>query len=75
MSEKKRLGFWENFILSGVVAAVSKTVAAPTERVKLLIQNQEEMLKQGRLYKPYNGVVDCTMRTYKNEGILPFWRG
>lgn len=73
--DKKKLGFIENFMLSGVAAAVSKTAAAPIERVKLLVQNQGEMLKQGTLDKPYSGVVDCTMRTMKTEGVLSFWRG
>lgn len=74
MSQKK-LGFAENFALSGAAAVISKTAAAPIERVKLLVQNQDEMLKSGRLDKPYNGVIDCTMRTFRNEGVLPFWRG
>jgi len=69
------LGFAENFMLSGVAAAVSKTAAAPIERVKLLVQNQAEMLKQGSLDRPYGGVVDCTVRTMKTEGIFAFWRG
>jgi len=69
------LGFTENFILSGAAAIISKTAAAPIERVKLLVQNQGEMLKTGRLDKPYNGIIDCTARTFRNEGILPFWRG
>jgi len=71
----KKLGFAENFMLSGVAAAVSKTAAAPIERVKLLVQNQGEMLKQGSIDRPYNGVVDCTMRTLKSEGPIAFWRG
>jgi len=75
MPDKKKLGFFENFMLSGVAAAVSKTAAAPIERVKLLVQNQDEMIKQGRLDKPYSGIVDCVSRTAKTEGILPFWRG
>merc|ERR1712064_137614 len=33
------------------------------------------MIKQGRLDKPYNGVIDCTMRVLKTEGAYPFWRG
>jgi len=69
------LGFAESFLLSGVAAGVSKTAAAPIERVKLLIQNQDEMIKQGRLDKPYNGVLDCTKRVLTTEGIYPFWRG
>merc|ERR1711988_1653888 len=75
MPEKKKLGFFENFMLSGVAAGVSKTAAAPIERVKLLVQNQDEMIKQGRLDKPYSGVVDCVQRTLRTEGVIPFWRG
>jgi len=71
----RKLGFAENFMLSGVAAAVSKTAAAPIERVKLLVQNQGEMLKQGILDRPYNGVIDCTTRTLKSEGPVAFWRG
>ena len=41
-----KLSFAENFALSGVAAICSKTAAAPIERVKLLIQNQDEMIKQ-----------------------------
>jgi len=71
----KKLGFFENFMLSGVAAAVSKTAAAPIERVKLLVQNQDEMIKQGRLKEPYKGVMDCVAKVMKTEGIVPFWRG
>ena len=72
---KAKLSFAENFALSGAAAVISKTAAAPIERVKLLVQNQDEMIKAGRLDKPYNGALDCTMRTFKSEGLLPFWRG
>lgn len=75
MGEKAKLGFAENFALSGAAAVISKTAAAPIERIKLLVQNQDEMIKQGRLDRPYSGVIDCTARTFKNEGLLPFWRG
>merc|ERR1711990_1129828 len=75
MGDSKKLGFFENFMLSGVTAGVSKTVAAPIERVKLLVQNQDEMIKQGRLDKPYAGVVDCCKRTMASEGLVPLWRG
>merc|ERR1711868_335038 len=73
--DKKKLGFVENFMLSGVAAGVSKTAAAPIERVKLLVQNQDEMIKQGRLDRPYTGVLDCCSRVLKTEGVYPFWRG
>lgn len=65
----------QDFLMGGVSAAVSKTAAAPIERVKLLIQNQDEMMKQGRLASPYKGIMDCFTRTIKNEGLLSLWRG
>lgn len=71
----KQLTFAENFGISGAAAIISKTAAAPIERIKLLVQNQDEMIKAGRLSEPYKGVIDCTMRTYRTEGFLPFWRG
>ncbi|KAF8632626.1 hypothetical protein AX15_001827 [Amanita polypyramis BW_CC] len=62
-------------MMGGVAAAVAKTSAAPIERVKLLVQNQDEMIKQGRLSAPYEGILDAFRRTYRNEGMLAFWRG
>jgi len=75
MGDSKKLGFVENFMLAGVAAGVSKTAAAPIERIKLLVQNQDEMIKQGRLDRPYNGVVDCFKRVLASEGVYPLWRG
>eukprot|EP00877_Chromochloris_zofingiensis_P001320 jgi/Chrzof1/11189/Cz05g27130.t1 len=62
-------------MMGGVSAAVSKTAAAPIERVKLLIQNQDEMLKQGRLTERYKGIGDCFGRTIRDEGFVALWRG
>ena len=74
-SEKTGTGFLIDFLMGGVSAAVSKTAAAPIERVKLLIQNQDEMIKAGRLSEPYKGISDCFARTVKDEGMLALWRG
>ncbi|KAK6462941.1 ADP,ATP carrier protein [Scheffersomyces coipomensis] len=67
--------FLIDFLMGGVSAAVSKTAAAPIERVKLLIQNQDEMMKQGRLSRKYDGIAECFRRTAAEEGITSFWRG
>jgi len=64
-----------DFAMGGVSAAVSKTAAAPIERVKLLIQNQDEMIKSGRLQNPYKGIVDCFKRVIAEEGFVSLWRG
>lgn len=74
-NEKTFSSFMTDFLMGGVSAAVSKTAAAPIERVKLLIQNQDEMLKSGRLSHPYKGIGECFARTIKDEGVVSLWRG
>ncbi|KAJ0682402.1 putative mitochondrial carrier protein [Helianthus annuus] len=74
-AEKGFAGFAIDFLMGGMSAAVSKTAAAPIERIKLLIQNQDEMIKAGRLSHKYNGISDCFGRTVKDEGVLSLWRG
>lgn len=71
----KKLSFVENFLLSGCAAAASKTAAAPIERVKLLIQTQDALIKKGLLEHRYKGIGDCFTRTLANEGVFSFWRG
>ncbi|CAN1296878.1 ADP,ATP carrier protein ER-ANT1 [Linum perenne] len=61
--------------MGGTAAVVSKSAAAPIERVKLLLQNQGEMMKRGQLRRPYMGIRDCFKRVLREEGMLSFWRG
>lgn len=75
MEKKGFYAFAVDFMMGGVSAAVSKTAAAPIERVKLLIQNQDEMIKAGRLQEPYKGIANCFSRTVQQEGFLSLWRG
>jgi solute carrier family 25 (adenine nucleotide translocator) protein 4/5/6/31 len=79
MSDNKKpkdlKSFTIDFMMGGVSAAVAKTAAAPIERIKLLVQNQDEMIKQGRLSTPYKGIGDCFKRTYADEGLASLWRG
>jgi len=70
-----KLSALENFALSGCAAVISKTVAAPIERVKLMIQNQDEMIKQGALQERYKGPGDCFRRVVAEEGVPALWRG
>ncbi len=67
--------FWVDFLMGGVSAAVAKTAAAPIERVKLLMQNQDEMIKHGTLEHRYTGIGNCFKRTFQEEGLISFWRG
>ncbi|TXG63999.1 hypothetical protein EZV62_010993 [Acer yangbiense] len=70
-SEKGVKGFLVDFLMRGVSAAVSKTVVAPIERVKLLIQNQDEMIKSGWLSEPYKGISDC----FDRDGYWKWFAG
>ena len=74
IDKKGPYAFAVDFLMGGVSAAVSKTAVAPMERVKLLIQNQDEMIKAGRLRVPYNGISDCFKRTIQEEGFMSLWR-
>ncbi|KAH1049757.1 hypothetical protein GYH30_020327 [Glycine max] len=67
--------FSKDFVMGGVAAIISKSAAAPIERVKLLLQNQGEMIKRGQLKKPYLGVSDGFKRVFMEEGLIAFWRG
>ncbi|WCJ35809.1 ADP ATP carrier protein mitochondrial [Euphorbia peplus] len=72
---RKSEKFSTDFMMGGAAAVVSKSAAAPIERVKLLLQNQGEMVKRGHLQTPYVGVRDCFGRILREEGLFSFWRG
>nr|POF23719.1 adp,atp carrier protein, mitochondrial [Quercus suber] len=62
-------------LLYGSFRVLFGVLTAPIGRVKLLIQCQDEMIKSGRLPKPYKGIVNCFGRTISNEGFISLWRG
>lgn len=64
-----------DFLLGGVAAVIAKTSVAPVDRVKLLLQNQGEMIKRNNLKKAYNGIGDCFVRVIREEGFFHLWRG
>jgi len=68
----RQTAFIINFLSGGVAGIISKTIAAPVERVKLLLQTQKS---NDKISKQYLGITDCFVRTYKEEGVLSFWRG
>ena len=71
--------FFMDFMVGGVSAAVSKTIVAPIERVKLLLQVQDAMSKKGgdgaSEMKKYDGIADCFKRVHSEQGVAAFWRG
>lgn len=63
------------FLMGGVSAAVSKTIAAPIELIKLRLQNMDAMIKAGTLTTPYTGISDVASRVVKEEGVKALWKG
>jgi len=73
-ANKKQKSFITDFFIGGISAAVSKTVVAPIERVKLLLQVQDaskSISKENR----YKGIGDCFSRVIKEQGFGSLWRG
>jgi len=66
--------FLLDFIAGGISAAVSKTVVAPLERVKIILQIQDSH-KHIPKDQQYKGIIDCFSRINKEQGFLSFWRG
>jgi len=65
-----------DLVIGGSIGAVSKTVMAPVERVKILMQTMESHpdVLSGKV-KPYTGIVDCFKRVHSEQGMAAFWRG
>ncbi|KAI6191312.1 ADP/ATP translocase [Aphelenchoides bicaudatus] len=64
--------FGKDFSIGGWSAVVAKTLCAPVERIKLILQLQNA---QNTIKNPYNGLIDCLLRVPKEQGFLSFWRG
>ena len=67
--------FLIDFMMGGVSAAVSKTIASPIEVIKLRLQNQDQMLKNGALTERYTGIANCGTRIVNEEGVGALWKG
>merc|ERR1712218_599243 len=68
--------FLIDFTLGGVSGAVAKTITAPIERIKLVVQTQDAnpKIRSGEVPR-YKGIVDCGARIYKEQGMRRFWDG
>ncbi len=73
MSKKNKANFGLDFALGGVAAVISKTLVAPIERVKLLLQTQH--VNPALAGKEYTGIMNCFTRVAKDEGFKSLWRG
>jgi len=65
-----------DFALGGVSGAVAKTLTAPIERIKLVIQTQDAnpKIRSGEVPR-YKGIADCGVRIFQEQGMKRFWDG
>jgi solute carrier family 25 (adenine nucleotide translocator) protein 4/5/6/31 len=65
-----------DLIIGGAVGAVAKTLMAPVERVKLLLQTMDSNpdVISGKVER-FKGVGDCFKRVSADQGVAAFWRG
>jgi solute carrier family 25 (adenine nucleotide translocator) protein 4/5/6/31 len=75
-SQNTAISFLIDFSLGGVSGAIAKTLTAPIERVKLIIQTQDAnpRIRSGEVPR-YTGIVNCFSRVRSEQGFLAFWRG
>merc|ERR1712151_865580 len=66
--------FVADFLAGGIPAAVSKTIVAPIERVKMLLQVQQ-VVKDLPPEQRYAGIGDCFSRVVKEQGFWSLYRG
>lgn len=69
-----KLNFYEEFMLSGVAAVTSKTASAPIERIKMVVQNQDEMIRKGSLKEPFKGIGHAGRWLVAQEGVAGLWK-
>lgn len=68
------LDFLTNLFFGGLSGSLTKTLVAPLERIKIVLQLQDVSLQISK-EKKYKGIIDCGIRIYREQGILSFWRG
>jgi len=68
--------FLRDFALGGVTQAVERTLTAPLERVKLVLQTQDAnpRIRSGEVLR-YKGIVDCCSRICREQGPRRLWDG
>jgi len=76
MGGDNKPNFMVDFLMGGTAGAVSKTITAPIERVKLIIQTQDAnpRIQSGEVPR-YTGIGNCFSRVRSEQGFKAFWAG
>lgn len=68
--------FLLDFAMGGTAGIVSKTITAPIERVKLIIQTQDAnpRIQSGEVPR-YTGIANTFTRVAQEQGVKAYWAG
>lgn len=68
--------FATSFLTGGFSAAATKTLFAPIDRVKIVLQTQDSnpSIRNGT-HRRFEGVSHTFRRIYAEQGLTAFWRG
>lgn len=72
--------FYQNFLIGGFSACITKTLVAPIERIKLIrqtiyIAQHKIPLNNVQVLESYKDISTSFQTILSNEGVLAFWRG
>uniref|UniRef100_A0AC35UB94 ADP/ATP translocase n=1 Tax=Rhabditophanes sp. KR3021 TaxID=114890 RepID=A0AC35UB94_9BILA len=70
----RSMKFSKDFTAGAIAAVISKTIMAPVERVKLILQLQTAQVTINT-HDRYKSMTDCFVRLPKEQGVISFWRG
>jgi solute carrier family 25 (adenine nucleotide translocator) protein 4/5/6/31 len=73
-TEDQVKGFLLDLAAGGTAGGISKTVVAPIERVKLVLQTQDSNTQLAP-EKRYKGIADAFRRIPAEQGFASLWRG
>ena len=74
-SSQNKTRYVANTALNYVYVGLTLSIANPIDFVRFRMQTMQELIKQGRLSRPYSNVVDCFYRVTIQEGKRAFWKG
>lgn len=70
MGKEKSNSIW---VLSSIISGtIASTMSLPFDNVKTKMQ---KMTRNADGTLPYNSLLDCALKTARNESILGFWAG
>ncbi|KAI9137241.1 mitochondrial substrate carrier family protein ancA [Paraphysoderma sedebokerense] len=73
-TQEQVISFLTDLAAGGTAGGISKTVVAPIERVKLILQVQDASTQIAADQK-YKGIVDAFRRIPAEQGFASLWRG